>query len=449
MSSHLSTTGRIVAVFIFFYVVATLALGVTIYLVGDHALREQLDDRLRAEAADLTDVYKHRGSVRLRESVIRRDNRGLNDLGYLLVDPGGRPLAGNLVVDRLAPGWRDIPFLDAEDRLTPGRVLTVELPDHSRMSVAVELAPTDALRTTAIGLLMLGFGAMLLGGVIGGILLIKAVRSRLNVMNGTAQAIIAGDMSQRVPASNHDDEFDQLARTLNLMLDRNSALIKNLRQVSSDIAHDLRTPLAHLRQRLERITIAADDRPLLRQEAEKAVEEADGALALFGAILRIAEVESGTLRRYFTTVDLSAAVRQIADSYMAVAEDSGRSLDSAVEDGIMVVGDKDLLSQALVNLLENAIRHTPEGAHIYVALNRESPRRTILQVIDDGHGVPERYWPELTRRFTRLDRARSGSGFGLGLNLVQAVMTVHEGTLSFADAGPGLEVTAILPATKA
>lgn len=447
MPRSFGTTSRIVALFILFYTAGTLLLGVAVYLIGDHALREQLDDRIAAESNYLTAIHGRGGMRNLRETLLRRDDRGVNDLGYLLIDQQGRRLGGELAVRQPAVGWSEVRFRTPDRGVAVARALTVRLQDGSRLTVAVELAPAYALRRTVLQLLVLGFGAMLLGGIAGGILLIRVIRSRLNVMNETARAIISGDMMQRVPASARNDEFDQLARTLNAMLDRNAALIENLRQVSSDIAHDLRTPLARLRQRLERISACAGPEHSLHGEVEAAIGEANATLSLFGALLRIAEVESGTLRQYFRHVDISTAIGHIADSYAAVAEDSGHALTCSIEDGIVIVGDKDLLSQAVVNLLENALRHTPPGTHIRLDLIRRTgtTRRALLTVRDDGPGVAAQHWPTLARRFTRGDRARSSSGFGLGLNLVQAVASVHEAALTFGDARPGLMVTLDLP----
>ncbi|AXB80153.1 HAMP domain-containing protein (plasmid) [Novosphingobium sp. P6W] len=445
MFRRLGTTGRIVAFFILFYTAATLALGATVYVIGDKALREQLDDRIDVEADYLVDVYNRRGMASLRDTLQRRDDRGVNELGYLLIGPRGQHLGGELSTTPPPMGWSEIRFRDQEDEIAAARAFTTVLPDGSRLTVAVELAPAYELRQTVVRLLLFGFGTMLVGGIAGGVLLIRAIRSRLSVMNNTAQAIIAGDMTQRVPASpTRDDEFDRLARTLNTMLERNSALIDNLRQVSSDIAHDLRTPLARLLQRMERLSSALQGDPVLHQEVERAIGEANATLSLFGALLRIAEVESGTLRRYFLPLDLSATACSIAESYMAVAEDSGRSLTCRIEDDVRVIGDRDLVSQALVNLLENAIRHTPPGTRILVTVRRERAR-AVLGVVDNGHGVSAELWGTLAKRFTRGDKSRSGPGFGLGLNLVEAVATVHGGAMRFRDAGPGLIVSLDMP----
>lgn len=438
MRKRLGAASRIALSFILFYTVATLALGLAIYLIGDHALREQLDDRIRAETDYLVDVYSRGGTDTLREVLMRRDDRGVNILGYLLVDAGGHRLGGELAIALPPPGWQQVEFRDHEGGRNVARALTVKLRDGSALTVAMELAPALELRETALILLMCGFEAMLAGGTLAGVLLTRAIRSRLNLMTATAESIISGDMSQRVPIPEANDEFGRLAGTLNTMLDRNHALIENLRQVSSDIAHDLRTPLAHLRQRLERMADTAVD-AATHEEITAAIEQTDAILSLFGALLRIAEVEAGALKQYFRLLDLSPIICRICESYVAVAEDNGKTLVYKIESGIHVIGDEDLLSQALVNLLENALRHTPQDTLIQADMKRSSGM-VVISIKDNGPGVPCEEMPNLARRFTRGDKARNSPGFGLGLNLVRAVAEVHQGELRIFNQEPGLTV---------
>ncbi|HUD91397.1 HAMP domain-containing protein [Sphingobium sp.] len=292
---RLGAITRIAGWFVVFYTIATLGLGAAIYVIGESALREQLDDRIAAESDYLADIHRHRGIVALRDTLQRRDDRGVNALGYLLTDRNGRRLGGELTTDRPHTGWAQIQFRDEDGRRNVARAFTVDLKDGNSLTVAMELAPERALRRTTALILLAGLGATLLGGIIGGVWLTRAIRSRLRAMNATAQGIISGDMSLRMPVSQPDDEFGQLAGTLNAMLDRNSALIENLRQVSSGIAHDLRTPLAKVRQRLERMMVLTPEEGLLQDEVERSITEIDATLSLFSALLRIAEVEAGAL----------------------------------------------------------------------------------------------------------------------------------------------------------
>ncbi|PNU02290.1 hypothetical protein A8V01_10360 [Novosphingobium guangzhouense] len=441
---RLGAITRIAGWFVVFYTIATLALGAAIYVIGEGALREQMDDRILAESAYLVDVHRHMGVGGLRQTLQRRDDRGVNALGYLLTSASGRRLGGELKTDRPPAGWAQIEFLDQDDRRNVAHALTVRLPDGNSLTVAMEMAPERELRRTTALLLLAGVSATLLGGIIGGVLLTRAIRSRLREMNSTAQGIISGDMNLRMPIARPDDEFGQLAGTLNAMLDRNSALIENLRQVSSDIAHDLRTPLAKVRQRLERMMVLGPVEGPLHDEVERSILEIDTTLSLFSALLRIAEVEAGALRQYFRMFDLSAAVARVCDSYVAVAEDSDRTLTCRLAPAVLITGDVELVSQALVNLLENALRYTPPGSRMKVVLGTEGGK-VLLSVTDNGPGVPEERREILTQRFTRGDRSRGTPGYGLGLHLVQAVAEVHGGRLRLSNAEPGLRADMEFP----
>jgi signal transduction histidine kinase len=245
-----------------------------------------------------------------------------------------------------------------------------------------------------------------------------------------------------MPISPREDEFDQLAATLNRMLDRIEGLLENLRQVSSDVAHDLRTPLARLRAGLERGTVDGGDAAAV---IEDAIGQVDNVLALFAAILRIAEVESGETRRYFEPVNISALVTELAESFAPSIEDEGRTLLWSIEPALTVEGDRELLAQAFINLIENAQRHTPSGTVIRLTLVQASGR-VCVDVADNGPGVPKFELERVTRRFARLESSRNTAGYGLGLSLVSAVAKLHRGRLVLKRSEPGLSATIDLPA---
>jgi len=288
-----------------------------------------------------------------------------------------------------------------------------------------------------IQLFLGAFGAMLLLGIAAAWLVGLVTRRRLARIDQTAAAIIAGDLSRRVPLTGSGDEFDGVATTLNRMLDRIGGLMENLRQVSSDVAHDLRTPLTRLQNWLDEAL--RERHPELQREAiEAAASEAGELLEVFSALLRIAEVEGMAARAHFQMVDLSALVADVAETFRPSMESTGHQLVTSIAPGVSMPGDRRLLQQMLTNLLDNAAQHTPQGTTVRIAL--ESTQNGIsLAVTDDGPGVSENEAPELFNRFARVDRSRSTPGHGLGLAMVAAIVAAHSGKAAIA-ARPGFGV---------
>jgi len=319
-------------------------------------------------------------------------------------------------------------------------------PDH-RLVVAADREWTERIDRTVLSVFGLAFIAACALALVGALALGAYLRRRLQSISGAVEAIIGGDIRGRMPIGPRGDEFDQLAGTLNRMLVRIESLVDNLRQVSSDIAHDLRTPLAKLRNRLEEglrdNPNDLADRPVI----EDAIRRVDEVLSLFGAILRISEVESAEPQRYFTTLDLSLVASELVESYEPAVRDGGRQLTWSIEPGLSVLGDRDLLSQAGANLIENALRHTPTGTIIRLSATAVGAS-ACLQVLDNGPGVPKAERSRIVARFTRLDRSRNTAGYGLGLSLVSAVAKLHGGRLILDDAGPGLAATIELPVSE-
>jgi signal transduction histidine kinase len=274
--------------------------------------------------------------------------------------------------------------------------------------------------------------------IAGGIIISVSVLARIDSITRTAEAIIEGDLDRRVPLRGVADDIDRLASTLNRMLDRISLLLGVLRQVSRHIAHDLRTPLGRLRQGLEDARTKAVRAADYERAIDRAVAETDEILATFAALLRIAQIESGTRRAGFGGVNLSALALQIADSYLPVAEDAGKQLKLSIMPDVQVIGDRELLTQMLVNLIENAIRHTRNGAQILVELL--GGRRPALIVSDNGPGMPENERRRIESRSYRKEHGEKAGGSGLGLALVAAVSDLHHAELKFSDCRPGLSV---------
>ncbi len=279
-------------------------------------------------------------------------------------------------------------------------------------------------------LLALGGGALITAGFL----------KRIEEVNRTSRSIMDGSLSNRIPMRGSGDEMDQLAVNLNAMLDRIQALMESVKRVSDDIAHDLRTPLSRLRQRLELARSSVSTPDGYAAVMDQSIAELDVILETFQALLRIAQVEAGTRREAFAEVDLGAVVSTVAETFGPVAEDSGQRLRARVERDAKVHGDRGLITQMLANLLENSIRHCPAGAQIDVTLGRDAGQ-AVLRVADSGPGIPEGERDKVFRRFYRLETSRTTRGNGLGLALVKAVAELHGATVELADNRPGLRVS--------
>jgi len=428
---------------------AIIALGCAVYFAADANFRSQQDGAIADESAGLVRDFTDEGIAELRTEIAAREaGSSTNAFGYALFDAQGRRIAGALDTPQPPAGWHDIIFVDPKEGPDPARAYARDLPGGMRLVVATDSEAVERIDATILALFSGAFVLVILLGIIGALLLGGYLRRRLDRISGTAQAIVSGDIERRVPVGARGDEFDQLALVLNAMLDRIAHLLDNLRQVSSDVAHDLRTPLARLRNQLAETLDSGGDAAATRTALKRAIGQSDDLLALFAAILRISEVEGGALSRTFARVDLSDLVQDLCDSYAPAVSDGGRSLDCQIEPNIRLRGDRELIAQAVINLLDNAQHHTPPGTRITVAA-AASEDWIRLSVADTGPGVAAEDRPRIARRFARLDSSRTTPGHGLGLNLVEVIAEAHGGRLSIDDNSPGLRVTMVLPRASA
>ncbi|MEO9131108.1 MAG: HAMP domain-containing sensor histidine kinase [Sphingomonas sp.] len=428
---------------------AIIALGCAVYFAADANFRSQQDGAIAEESASLVRDFTDEGIGELRTEISAREAGSSNRaFGYALFDAHGRRIIGALDTPRPPTGWHDIMFVDPQEGPDPARAYARDLPGGMRLVVASDSEAVERIDATILALFSGAFVLVILLGVIGALILGGYLRRRLDGISGTARAIVSGDLGRRVPVSARGDEFDQLALVLNAMLDRIEQLLQNLRQVSGDVAHDLRTPLARLRNQLAETLDSKGDAAATRTALKRAIGQSDDLLSLFAAILRISEVEGGEIARTFATIDLSELVRDLCDSYAPAVSDDGRSLECTCDAGIALHGDRELIAQAVINLLDNAQRHTPPGTRITVAADADG-EWIRLSVADNGPGVAAEDRPRIVRRFTRLDSSRATPGHGLGLNLVAAIAAAHGGTLLIEDNRPGLRATMVLPRASA
>ncbi|WP_448661945.1 ATP-binding protein [Sphingomonas sp. CJ20] len=436
----------IAATFLGLIAVATLLTGLGVHLLILRTVDRQVDKRLASEAAEILDTPPRPDlamiGARIVDEAGRRDS---GDIGFTLTDGEGRTRAGNIALRRrLPPGASVVHANDGIAGLTRGRALVVPLADGARLTLIAESEPIDEYDARRLLILSCGFGLILLlfgGGVA---VFSVVIGRRIEAVRAAADAIVGGDLRRRVPLSGTGRTFNRQAEAFNRMLDRIEELMATLSSVSNEVAHDLRTPLARLRGQLVAIRDSADS-DALRDSLDEAVAQSDAILALFAAILRIAEVEGGDRRARFAALDLGVLAGEAAEAMAPMVEDSGRHLEAGPFPATPIAGDARLLMQLTVNLIENAVHHTPEGTAIRVAVVRDDDA-VVLRVADTGPGIAEADRAVALRRFGRLDRSRGMPGHGLGLSLAQAIARLHHGVLVLSDAQPGLCVEVRLPA---
>jgi len=443
---------RIALLYIGLFAVSLLVLFGVIFRVTASFMEDQIQSTIGTEMASLVHDFKVTDIGTVADVVAQRTDWSPEPRNfYLLQDAAGQRVSGNLPPMAPLAGWQELlipPELGGEDStdtlIARGKILSngwflLVGQDTDRYTDFEELI------TNAAGLIL----AAALGlGLAGGLTINARMRRRIDIIAEAGRNIMQGNLSHRIPLRGTGDEFDRLSANLNEMLDRIQMLMEGLRQVSNDIAHDLRTPLTRLRQNLEgarrKATTVAEYQTLV----DKAIAETDEILHTFGALLRIAQIEAGTRRAGFTEVDLSGVLQTIAETYAAVAEDHRQTLASRISDRVTVRGDRQLLTQMIANIVENALRHTPAGTRIEIELN-QTPAGAVCAIADNGPGIPEDERPKVFRRFYRLESGRAMPGNGLGLSLVAAVADLHKIAVEIGDNRPGLRMTLRFPPLEA
>ena len=439
---------RIVLVYVLIFAASAAAIVAFTYWNTRRALDAETDQTLEAEIVGLDEQYQRSGIAGLSDVIMGRSVRGGFGL-YLLTDTLKRPLAGNLDAwpQMRSRGGNFVEFeyvrrvgSGSEQHRARGRIFT--LADGFQLLVARDVDErykTQRLFTTTLPWTV---AMMLILGLGGGWLLSRNLLRRLDSINRTSREIMAGDLTRRLPLTSAGDEIDSLSDNLNRMLERTERLMKGMRTVTDSIAHDLRTPLNRLRNRLEGVVNRQDSQPETQTEIEAAVGETDTLISTFNALLLIAEAEAGVVREAMGRVDLPAVVDGIAELYAPVAEEKNITLDVAPSGAARIEGNRSLISQALANLIDNAIKYTPEGGKVRVAVT-DTAGGIALSVADNGPGIPAADRPRVLERFVRLDGSRNAPGTGLGLSLVAAVARLHDARFELTDNAPGLKATLI------
>jgi signal transduction histidine kinase len=419
---------------------------------------EQINATVDAEVGGLAEQYREGGIRRLVMVVEGRSHRPGSSL-YLVTTAAGEALAGNVgslptgLLDN--PGWTETVYRrldEAEGQEHQALVRVFQLPGGFRMLVGRDLEERERLYDVVISAGRWSIGLVIVLGLAGGYFVTRRVLKRVDAMTDTTRTIMDGDLTGRLPIAGTGDELDRLAENLNVMLERIEALMHGLKEVSDNIAHDLKTPLTRLRNRCEEALRTAGSEGDYRAALERTIEESDRLMRTFNALLMIARAESGHAREDMTDFDATEIARGIAELYEPLADMKGLSLKVEASGPTPVHGNRELVSQALANLVDNAIKYARPGVS---AINGAKPEilvkarddgdHIMLAVSDSGPGIPEADRGRVVERFVRLEQSRSEPGSGLGLSLAAAVARLHGGELKLEDNAPGLRTLLVLP----
>lgn len=410
----------------------------------------QTDDTINAEIEVLSNVYEEKGYaglVRLLSERVEAQRPGDASV-YLLVDDQFQTLLGNIsgwpkIARDGKDGWLEFRLEglkgDAGSEYS-ARARTFLVEDRYSLLVGQGMKDLATLQKLVGRALVWGLLLTIFLGIVGGLMMRQTLRSRLGAINLISRKIMQGDLRERIATRGTEDEFDELANNLNSMLDQIEAGIEGVRRVSDNIAHDLKTPLARMKNRVEELRLKVAGNAEQEHIVNQIIHEADGLLSTFNALLRIARIEYSEQRKGFNMVDINSIIYDIEELYEPLIEEKGQRLDMQLAESIELWADRDMLFQAFGNLIDNALKYTPEGGLICIrsVLDKSNWR---LEISDNGPGIPESEHEKVVQRFYRLDQSRTTPGSGLGLALVYAVLNVHHMMLSFDDNKPGLKVT--------
>ncbi len=448
-----TSTFRLAAVYLVVFALSVGAILGYVYWNTVGLLEQQTENTIEAEIQGIAEQYRLRGLNGILDTV-RRRSRDEEDSVYLLTNSIGRRLAGNLAglpsqAIGKPPGWIEFPYeVDGSRGIRHHQAIAYHtiLEGNFRLLVGRDIEEKRQFARIIRGTLFWAIVFTVVLGISGGLLMSRNFLRRIEQINAASRSIMAGNFSERMPNSGTDDELDRLSNALNEMLDQIERLMKGMQEVSSNVAHDLRTPLTRMRARLEDALRSDGDNH--RETLEQTITEADQLLNTFNALLSIARAEAGQAREGFADIDLSELVADITELYGPTIEDAGGTLSVELCDKAPVRADRQLLAQTLTNLLDNAVKYgrDPDDGSLAVSVSVDRLADNIeILIADRGPGIPEADRERVKERFVRLDESRTQTGSGLGLSLVAGVMKLHNGTLNLDDNKPGLKVRLLLP----
>ncbi|MEP2943567.1 MAG: HAMP domain-containing sensor histidine kinase [Hyphomicrobiales bacterium] len=440
------------------FIVFSMVVTGYIFYTANERLRIQLDDTIESEISGLRSHYQQRGIRGLLDRVQSRSTQP-GAPALLVINFQGRGLTGNipnlppdfLRLDRnqIHPLPYDRTDPDGQVESTLAMVRIFDLEGGFYLVIGRDVGEREEFKQIISGFVFIAIIALMLLGFLSWYLVGRHLLRRIHNMSETSQKIVAGKLSERLTIDGSGDEFDRLASNVNNMLNRIEGLMTGLKGVSDNIAHDLKTPLSRMRNRMENALSGSASKAELREALEGTIVESDNLIRTFDALLRIARVEAGTSLGVDEKVDLKAVIEDVCELYDPVAEEAGVTLETDLSSArIEISASRELVSQAIANLVDNAVKYASnnnaEPARVLVKLEKTSGN-AVISVKDKGPGIPVEDYEHVTKRFTRLERSRTKPGSGLGLSLVSAVVKLHGGSLTFGDNAPGLIVDMTLP----
>ena len=439
-----TTSFRLATIYLALFTASALALGAFVYLSIRHEILADFDGRIVEETDTLQSAFTQGGRERLAGIIEARGASG-GGFSYGLQGPDGKLLAGDLRAPAGSPGgWMEARESESgeppEAKPEIVRALATRLPDGSTLVVGDERRRSDDILRGILSAFGWAVAATLALGTVSGLWLSAQFLRRINSMALTAQQLMAGDWSRRIPLSPADDDLTALARTFNRLFDRIEKLLIANKHVSADIAHDLRKPLASMLRRLEAARDGDASKESVRTAIEATIAEIEGVLETFNALLRIGQIEAGARRAAFRPLDLAEIAREVMEAFQPAAEEEGKTLVARLNEPLPMPGDRELLVQMIANLLDNALRHTQAGVRVELT-GRRTANGVSLTVADDGPGVAPDELKAIFQRFYRADAARTSPGTGLGVSLVAAIAELHGLECTASDNCPGLRIT--------
>lgn len=445
-----SSTIRLSLIYMLLFGISVMILMAFIYWSTAAYMTQQMDYQIEADIKALVEHYELRGLGGLTNLLRKRiSSKPVGTSLYLLTTDQFIPLLGNLdqwpLEKKDEHGWLNFRLenINENNEIHQARARTFYLPGNLFLLVGKDIHDLQKTKQLIIHTLISGLLITIVLAAAGGIMMSKSMLRRIESINSTSMEIMSGDLAKRIPAHHSNDDFDILASNLNAMLDRIQELMEGVRRVSDNIAHDLRTPLSRLKSHLDHLNSKQIEEDA-RQVLEQAIGEADGLLRTFNALLHIARIENSDLQENFTVLSLQEVLMDVVELYEPLSDEKEQILEINIETSVEIWGYRDLLVQAFANLLDNAIKYTPNQGSIRVAVELDD-EIAVLSFTDSGIGIPAEARKKVFQRFFRLEESRNTSGNGLGLSLVYAVAKIHKFEIELLDNQPGLRVECQLP----